>query len=154
MGEIPNEKHDQRYRTQFLDKYGGISLYDIDIEMRYTIEDEYINFIKEGIYDLIGNPDNPDGTSTDHEYYIIHDDLFEIVLETNHNSDIVSKVIYKYVSLPSINFSSTYSRSKLSNRSKIISPCHKLDIKYRKGYMISHNCFDDFKLIVVNPPPK
>ena len=29
------KKDDQRYRTRFLAKYGGLSLYDIDTEKRY-----------------------------------------------------------------------------------------------------------------------
>ena len=36
------KKHDQRYQTSFLGKYGGISLYDIDIESRCAIYDEEI----------------------------------------------------------------------------------------------------------------
>ena len=59
-------KYEQRYRTRLLSKYGGISLYDIDTEKRYSIDDKYIHFIKGDGYALIGNPDNPDGTSTDH----------------------------------------------------------------------------------------
>ena len=38
------EKHDQRYRTRFWEKYGGISLYDIYIYNRYSIDDEDIHF--------------------------------------------------------------------------------------------------------------
>ena len=69
LGKNPNEKHDQRYFTHFLEKYGGLSLHDIDIERRYTINDEEIHFVKKYGYDLIGNPDNPDGTSTCHELF-------------------------------------------------------------------------------------
>ena len=52
--------------THFLEKYCGLSLYDIDIERIYTIDDEDIHFVKKYGYALIGNPDNSDGTSTDH----------------------------------------------------------------------------------------
>ena len=65
-----------------MEKYGGLSLYDIDFEKIYPINDEDIHFVKGDEYDLIGNPDNPYGTSTDHEYFFIHDDLFDIILET------------------------------------------------------------------------
>ena len=34
------KKDDQRYRTRFLAKYGGLSLYDIDTEKRYSIDDK------------------------------------------------------------------------------------------------------------------
>ena len=90
------KKHDQRSRTRFLEKYGVLSLYDIDIEKIYTIEYEDIWFLNKYGYALIGNPDHPDGTSTDHEYFLIHDDLFERILEIDQNSDIVLNIISKY----------------------------------------------------------
>ena len=73
-------KDDQRYRTCFLAKYGGISLYDIDMEKRYSIDDKEIHVSKGDGYALIGNPDHLDGSSTDHEYFCIHDDLFDRIL--------------------------------------------------------------------------
>ena len=76
-------------------KYGGLSLYDIGMDNRYSIDDKDINFIKGDGYALIGNPDHPYGTSTDHEYSCIHDDLFDIILETDKISDITLKVIHK-----------------------------------------------------------
>ena len=69
-------KYDQIYRTHLLVNYGGLSLYDIDMEKRYSIDDKEIHFVKEYGYALIGNPDHPDGTSTNHEYFCIHDDFF------------------------------------------------------------------------------
>ena len=33
-------------RTHFLEKYGGLSIYDIDFEKRYPIDDEDIHFVK------------------------------------------------------------------------------------------------------------
>ena len=89
------KKYDQRYFTCFLDKYGGLSLYDIDMEKRYYINDKEINFVKGDGYALIGNPDHPYGNSTDNEYFCINDGLFDRILETDHNSDITLKVIHK-----------------------------------------------------------
>ena len=63
------KKNDQRTRTRFLEKYGGLSLYDLDFERIYTLDDEDIHFIKGDGYTLIGNPDHPDETATDHEYF-------------------------------------------------------------------------------------
>ena len=68
-------------------KYGGLFLYGIDFGKRYFIDDEENS--------LIGNPDHPDVTSTDHEYYCIHDDLVDKILETDQNSDIILKAIQK-----------------------------------------------------------
>ena len=83
-------------------KYGGLSLYDTDTENRYSIDDKEIHFVKGDGYSLIGNPDHPDDTSTDHEYFCIHDDLFDRILETDHNSDIILKVIHKEPTFSSI----------------------------------------------------
>ena len=76
-------------------KYVGLSLYDIDFGKIYFIDGEDIHFVKECGYALIGNPDYPDGTSTDHEHFCIHDDLFDRILETDRNYDIILKVIHK-----------------------------------------------------------
>ena len=63
------KKYDNISSTRFLAKYGGLSISDIDMEKRYSIDDKEINFVKGGGYALIGNPDHPDGTSTHHEYF-------------------------------------------------------------------------------------
>ena len=83
---------DQRSRNCFLEKYDGLSLYEIDLNKRYTITNEYISFVKKYVYALIGNPDHPNVTSNNHEYFIIHDDLFDKCLATDHNTDIALKV--------------------------------------------------------------
>ena len=72
--------NDQITCTRFLGKYVGFSIYDINFEKRYSIDDEDIHFLKLDGYALIGNPDHPDGTSTDHEYFCILDDLLDIIL--------------------------------------------------------------------------
>ena len=89
------KKNYQRTCTRFLSKYGVLSLYDIDCRDRYSIDDEEIYFVKGYEHALIGNPDQSDVTSTDHEYFCIHDDLFNRILETDQNSDIILKVINK-----------------------------------------------------------
>ena len=87
--------NDQRTCTWFLAKYGGLSLYDVDFGKIYSIDDEYIHFVKGDIYALIGNPNHPCGTWTYREYFCIHYDLFEIISETDQNSDIILEVIHK-----------------------------------------------------------
>ena len=63
------KKNDQITRTCFLDKYGGLYIYDIGFGKIYSIDDEDIYFVKGYGYVSIGNTDNPDGNSTDHEYF-------------------------------------------------------------------------------------
>ena len=121
--KLSMKKHDQRNRTCFLAKYGALSLYDIDFGEIYSIDDEDTHFVKGDRYALIGNPDHPSGTSTDNEYFCIHDDLFDIILETDQNSDIILKMIHKELSFSSINYNGTYSRSNMRSRSEMVPPC-------------------------------
>ena len=60
-------------------------------------------FVKGDGYAFSGNPDHSDGTSTDHKYFCINYGLFERILETDQDSDIILKVIHKETSLSSIN---------------------------------------------------
>ena len=106
------KKYGQRSLTRFFSKYGVIYLYDINMEKRYFIDYKKIHFAKGDGYDLIGNPCHPDGTSINHEYFCIHDDLFDRILETDQNSDIILKVIHKEPSFSSINVKRYNSRSK------------------------------------------
>ena len=89
------KKDDQVSRTHFLSEYGGLSLYDIDMEKRYSIDDKEIHFLKGNGYALIGNRDHPDGSSTNHGYFCIHDDSCGRILDTEQDSDITLKVIHK-----------------------------------------------------------
>ena len=144
------KKTDQISCTRFLEKYGGFSLYDIDLEKTYTIDVKCIWFVKGYGYDLIDNPDHTDGTSTNYEYFLIHYDLFDRVLATEQNNDIALKVTPKDVLLTSINASSTDSRSKLRKRSEIVSPHHQLQSKQEKTVNnYSKKSIDGFRLIVV-----
>ena len=93
------KKYDQRSCTHFLANYVGLSLYDIDTEKRYSIDDKEIHFLKGDGYALIGNPDFPDESSTDHEYFCIHDDLFDRILATEQDSDNTLNVIHRETSL-------------------------------------------------------
>ena len=40
------KKTDQRSLTNVLEKYDGLSIYDVGLKKRYTIEDEEIFFVK------------------------------------------------------------------------------------------------------------
>ena len=61
--------------------------------------------------------------------FSIHDDLFDKFIETDQNSDIVLNVINKDISMPSIYDNGTDSRSKLRNRSEMVSHHHQLQRK-------------------------
>ena len=44
--KLSMKKDDKRYHTRFLAKYGGLSLYDIDTEKRYSIDEKEMHFVK------------------------------------------------------------------------------------------------------------
>ena len=149
------KKDDQRYRTRFLAKYGVLSLYDIDTEKRYSIHDKEIHFVNGEEYVLIGNPDVPDGSSTDHEYFCIHEDLFGRILATEQDYDITLNLIYRETSLTSINVKISNSRSEKNSMSEMVTPRHHIQRKRRtKMNDYSQKSIDDFKLVLVTPSPK
>ena len=118
------KKDDQRYRTCFLAKYGGLSLYYIDTEKRYYIGEKEMNFVMGEGYVLIGNPDFPDGSSTDHEYFCIDEDLFDRILATEQDSDITLNLINRETSLSSINIKISNSISEKYSMSEMVTPRH------------------------------
>ena len=149
------KKYDQRSWTCFLADYGRLSLYDIDTEKRYSINDKEIYFVKGDGYALIGNPDYPDGSSTDHEYFCIPEDLFDRILETDQDSYITFKVIHKETSLSSINVKRYNSISEKNSMSEMVTPRHQLQRKLQKKvHDYSQKSINDFNLVLVNPSPK
>ena len=126
------KKDDQRYRTRFLARYGGLSLYDIDTEKRYSIDEKEMHFVKGEGYALIGNPEFPEGSSTDHEYFCIHEDLIDRILATDQDSDISLNMIHRETSLPSINFKRSSQRSEKCSMSEMVTPRHQNQRKRRK----------------------
>ena len=78
-----------------MEKYGGLSIYNIDFGEIYSIDNEEIQSVKGYGCVLIGNLYHPDGTSTYHEYFCIHDDFFNKILENDQNYDIILKVNHK-----------------------------------------------------------
>ena len=120
------KKYYQINRTRFLAKYIRLSLYDIYTEKRYSIDDKAIHFVKGDGYALFGKPDYPDVTSTDHEYFFIHDDLFDKILENDQNSDIILKVIHKKPSFLSVNVKRYNSISGKNSMSEMVTPHHQL----------------------------
>ena len=76
-----------------------------------------MHFVKGEGYALIGNPDFPDGSLTDHEYFCIHEDLFDRILATEKDSDITLNLIHRETSLTSINFKRSNQRT--SSKSSI-----------------------------------
>ena len=69
--------------TMFFEKYGSLALYDEDLEKIFIIDHEQLQFDKNAGWILIGIPEKPDGTLSDHDYFCIHDDICDIIQSTH-----------------------------------------------------------------------
>ena len=134
-GEIHMKTFYQIFCTRFLGKYVGIYIYNNDMKKIYIIDYEYTHFVKKYGYALIGNPEHPDGNSSNHECFIIHDDLFAGILATDHYTDISLNFVPKYVLFPLINDSSADSSSNLRKRSEFFCSVINSSEKYIKQSM-------------------
>ena len=119
-----------------LGENGRLFIYDIPFEKIQSVDDEAIHFVKRYVYTLIGKPDHIYGTLTDHEYSFIHDDLFDRILATDQNPDILLKLIHKDVTLTSINDNSAYSKPKFRSMSEFFHFVINSRVKYRKSELL------------------
>ena len=71
----------------FLAKYGSLDLYDEDLEKRFIIDHEQLQFDKADGWTLIGIPEKEYGSLSDHDHFCIHDDLFDIIKSTDQNQN-------------------------------------------------------------------
>ena len=77
----------------FLEKYNSLDLYDEDLEKIFIIDHKELEFDKNYGWTLIGIPPNPDGYLPDHEYFCIHDDIFDRIQSIHQNNNISLKII-------------------------------------------------------------
>ena len=54
-------------------------------EKIFNIDHEQLQFDKTDGWNLIGIPEKEDGSLSDHEYFCIHDDLFDIIESTDQD---------------------------------------------------------------------
>ena len=114
-----------------------------------------MHFVKGEGYALIGNPDFPDGSSTDHVYFCIHEDLIDRILATDQDSDISLNLIHRETSFTLINVKKSSQKSGKSCMSEMVTPCHQIQRKRRKKmHDYSQKSIDDFELVLVTPSPK
>ena len=69
--------------TMFIARYGSLDVYDEDTEKIFTIDHEKLEFDKNAGWTLIGISEKPDETLSYHEYFWIHDDLFDRIKSTH-----------------------------------------------------------------------
>ena len=73
----------------FLAKYVSLDIYDEDMKKIFIIDHEQLQFDKNYGWDLIGIPEKPDETLSDHEYFFIHDDIFDRIQSTHQDRNIM-----------------------------------------------------------------
>ena len=78
----------------FLEKYVGLDMYDEDMEKRFIIDHEKIQFDKNYGLSLIVIPEKPDVYLLDHEYFCINNDIFDRIQSTCQDNNIILKCIY------------------------------------------------------------
>ena len=61
----------------FLAKYCNLALCDIGLGKIFIICHEKLQFDKNAGWKLIGNPEEPGVSLLDHDYFCIHDDLYD-----------------------------------------------------------------------------
>ena len=72
-----------------LAKYVSLDLYDEYLKKGFIIDHEQLQFDKNYGWTLIGIPEKPDGTLSDHEYFWIHNYLFDRTQSTNQDRNIM-----------------------------------------------------------------
>ena len=72
-------------KTMFPSKSRSLDLYDEDLEKRFIIDHEQLEFDKTDGWTLIGIPENEYGSLSDHDYFCIHDDLFDRTKSTHQD---------------------------------------------------------------------
>ena len=78
----------------FIAKYGSLALYDEYLEKIFIIDHEQLKFDKTDGRTLIGTSDKKDGSLSDHEYFCIHDDMFDRIKSTDQDQNVLWKVSF------------------------------------------------------------
>ena len=79
--------------TVFLTKYVSLALYDENMEKIFIIDQEQLDFDKNIGWNLIGILVKPDGNFSDHEYFCIHYDIFDMIQSTHKDRNIMWKFL-------------------------------------------------------------
>ena len=76
-----------------LAKYDSLDLYDENLKEIFIIDHEQSQFDKNDKWNLIGIPEKLDGTLSNHDYFCIHDYIFEIIQSTHQDRNIMWKFL-------------------------------------------------------------
>ena len=74
-------------------KYGSLGFYDEDIEKIFIIAHEELQFEKNDFRNLIWITNERNGSMSDHKYFFINEDIFDIIQTTNQGKNMLLKII-------------------------------------------------------------
>ena len=142
----------------FLEKYGSLALYDEHLKKRFIIDHIQLEFDKTDGWTLMGISEKEDGTLYDHDYFCIHDDIFDRIRSTHQDRNILWKFISNEPNEDEYHSEATQINNyKIQNKKRTAnkySTKHTLQRKSQKIVDYSKNSFDDFRVMIVDPPPK
>ena len=133
-------------------KCGGLDFYDEDRKKRYAINHEVIEFVKNYGWSLIIIPDEPDGTSTDHDFYPFRISFYRIL--ATHQKVGTSLKIINIFSSKIINESITKQCKKKEELWQYYTLKYSPEKDPEKCISFSYKFIDYFRFIVIDTPPK
>ena len=145
-------------KSIFIEKYGSLALYDEDLKKIIIIDHDILELNKTDGCTLIGIPEKENGTLSDHEYFLIHDDIFDIIQSTHQDRNILWKFISNEPNENESHSKTTeihnYNIQNTKRTTTNYSTKHTLQRKGQKNVDYRKKIFDDFRLMVLDPPPK
>ena len=158
LGKNHIKNKSQVSKTMFLSKKGSLYLNDEDIEKRFIIDHEQLQFDKTDGWTLIGIPEKEDASFSDHEYFCIHDDLFDRIQSTHQDQKHLWKFLFNERNEDEYQSEATETHNdKIQNNKRTAnkySTKHTIQRKRQKAVDYRNNSFDDFRLVIVDPHPK
>ena len=107
---------------------------------------------------MFGLPEKEDGTLSDHEYFCIHDDIFDRIKSTHQDQRFLWKFSYNERTDDEYQSEAIKTHNdKIQNkkrRATKYSTKHNIQRKRQKPVNYMDNSFDEFRLMIVDPHPK
>ena len=125
---------------------------------RLIIDHEQLEFDKTDGWTLIGIPEKEYGSLSDHDYFCIHDDLFDRTKSTHQDQIFLWKFSFNELTKDESQSEATETQNdKIQNKKRSAtkySMKHNLQKNRQKSVDYRENSLDDFKLMIVGPHQK
>ena len=125
---------------------------------RFIIDHKLLEFNKTDGWTLIGIPEKEYGTLSDHEYFCIHDDIFNRIQSTHQDRIFLWEFYIMNQMKMNLRVNQQRHTMKISKNKRRTankySTKHNLQRKRQKPVDYRKNSFDDFRVLIVDPTPK